>query len=244
MLVLFNVLLLIIYCLLFWYRWHLAEYLERVGEIHTWDLPDFLLWFYGWAVFLLVYDFPAVTPICFGLVLLAMCRVLFVKNEDTLKEKYEIWRVLSSARRVLRRREVSPLMLEELKKCLSVWKESEKEYARLLATRNEWKEKVAVVSHDIDCLISEKESTPDTLVFCSYDSLLSALYQEREELEKMEKETNVLFEKAEANRNKLLETFAQAIDLADSYKKHDASSHDIMEHQKEIKHLLEKTHTG
>jgi len=244
MLVLFNLLLLIVYSLLFWYRIHLEIKREIKQEVQCRGLPDFLLWFYGWAPFLLVYDLPVVTPVCFGLVFLAICRVWFVKNEEKIKEKRRINRILASTRRILRCREVSPLMLEELKKCLSVWEESEKEYARLLATRNEWKEKVAVVSHDIGRLISEKESTPDTLVFCSYDSLLSALYQEREELEKTEKEANVLFEKAEANRNKLLETFAQAIDLADSYKKHNTSSHDIMEHQKEIKHLLEKTHTG
>lgn len=237
MLILINVLLLATFTFLFLYRIQL-EITEPNG-----GLLDFILWFYGWAPFLIVYDFHVLTPVCFALVSLASYRVWFVKNTKKITARRELNRILSSARKILKRREVSPITLEELKKSFSVWEESEKEYVRLLAIRNEWGKKVEGVNRDITRLEDEAKNISDPFVRSSYDSLVVMLNTEKEELEKMAKEADEIFSRAKGKRQKLLDTFTNAIDLANSYKKYDASRYDIMEHQKEIKHLLEKTHS-
>ena len=163
------------------------------------------------------------------------------KMRGRSKEKKALKRTISEAKKILKRREVSPLMLEKLKSSVVEWKISEKEFVLVSNQYEAWAEKGRLIDADINEHVSAMNKAKDPVVKTSYPERIEALKKNRAAIAKKEVEANALLDVAEKKREELLTTFRESAELAESFKKSERLGHVALEHQSEIKGLLEQS---
>lgn len=147
------------------------------------------------------------------------------------------------AKRICKNREVTPRLLQQLNGSLSGWTFSGKECARLEALLSALKTKLEKTTEDISELESERDIVADSVIKSSYNPVIEALRNQESIFRKTLEETNSCLTEMKKQKEKTLSIFYEAEKAAEMYQKHSEVMSRVMEHQTDIKGLLEKAHT-